>query len=96
MSYNNSNYFVDADDPSGTSPTRSPPVVSVTAPAAGVGVSGSVSLAASVSDDVGVVGVQFKVDGVNVGSEDTSVPYSVAWVYDGCGERVASGDGGGA
>ena len=28
---------------------------------------------------MGVVGVQFKVDGVNVGAEDTSAPYGVSW-----------------
>ncbi|MGE4175243.1 MAG: LamG-like jellyroll fold domain-containing protein, partial [Thermoleophilia bacterium] len=60
-------------------PDTSFPVVSVTSPVAGAVVSGSVGVAASASDDVGVVGVQFTVDGVNVGAEDTSAPYSVSW-----------------
>jgi hypothetical protein len=29
---------------------------------------------------VGVAGVQFKVNGANVGAEDTSAPYSIAWI----------------
>ena len=56
-----------------------PPTVSLTAPANGATVSGSVSVSASASDSVGVVGVQFRVDGVNFGTEDTSAPYSRTW-----------------
>ena len=56
-----------------------PPTVSLTAPANGDTVSGSVSVSASASDSVGVVGVQFRVDGVNFGTEDTSAPYSRTW-----------------
>ena len=37
------------------------------------------SLAATASDNVGVAGVQFRVDGVNVGAEDTVSPYGVTW-----------------
>jgi Bacterial Ig domain len=57
----------------------SPPTVSITAPTAGQTVSSTVSLAANAGDDVGVARVQFKVDGVSVGSADTAAPYSVAW-----------------
>jgi hypothetical protein len=63
----------------GPPPDTAAPSVSVTSPAAGATVSGSVTLAASASDNVGVVGVRFSVDGVAVGSEDTTVPYSVQW-----------------
>src|SRR5881296_1671347 len=57
-----------------------PPAVSLTAPANGVTVSGTaVTVSASASDNVGVVGVQFKLDGVNLGAEDTVAPYSVSW-----------------
>lgn len=56
-----------------------PPVVSMTAPTGGATVSTSVTLSATASDDIGVVGVQFKVDGTNVGSEDTASPYSISW-----------------
>jgi hypothetical protein len=55
------------------------PTVAITAPAAGAVVSGVVSLAADASDNVGVAGVQFRLDGVALGAEDTSAPYSVNW-----------------
>jgi peptidoglycan/xylan/chitin deacetylase (PgdA/CDA1 family) len=57
-----------------------PPTVSVTAPAASAAVSGSaVDLRATADDAIGVAGVQFKVDGVDVGSEDTAAPYEISW-----------------
>ena len=56
-----------------------PPSVAIGAPAAHATVSGLVALAATASDDVGVAGVRFEVDGVRVGAEDTTAPYSVTW-----------------
>ncbi|HJZ53858.1 MAG TPA: LamG-like jellyroll fold domain-containing protein, partial [Gemmataceae bacterium] len=56
-----------------------PPTVSLTSPASGATVSGSVTVSASATDNVGVVGVQFKLDGNNLGAEVTTVPYSVSW-----------------
>jgi Concanavalin A-like lectin/glucanases superfamily/Bacterial Ig domain len=56
------------------------PTVSVSAPTSGATVSGTVSLAATAADNVGVVGVQFKVDGTNVGAEDTSSPFATSWI----------------
>ena len=56
-----------------------PPTVTMTAPADGATVSGSVNVSATASDNVGVVGVQFELDGANLGSEDTSAPYSISW-----------------
>jgi hypothetical protein len=59
---------------------NSAPTVSVTAPAAGAIVSGSsVSVKATAADNVAVAGVQFKLDGANLGAEDTSTPYSITW-----------------
>src|SRR5207248_3103821 len=55
------------------------PTISVTAPAGGATVSGTTTINANASDNVGVVGVQFKLDGANVGAEDTTAPYSVSW-----------------
>jgi glucose/arabinose dehydrogenase/PKD repeat protein len=55
------------------------PTVSITAPSAGATVSGTVQVTASASDDVGVAGVLFRADGVNIGSEDTASPYAVPW-----------------
>ncbi|MBI2216471.1 MAG: right-handed parallel beta-helix repeat-containing protein, partial [Candidatus Rokubacteria bacterium] len=56
-----------------------PPTVALTAPAAGSTVSGTVTLTATATDNVGVASVQFTVDGVNAGAADTTAPYSVAW-----------------
>jgi hypothetical protein len=56
-----------------------PPSVAVSAPAAGALVSGTTPVSANASDDIGVVGVQFTLDGANLGAEDTSAPYSVSW-----------------
>lgn len=60
-------------------PDASAPSVDLTSPAAGATVSSSIAVAANASDNVGVVGVQFKVNGTNLGSEDTTAPYSVSW-----------------
>ena len=54
------------------------PTVSLTSPSAST-VSGSVTISATASDNVGVVGVQFKLDGANLGTEYTSSPYSLSW-----------------
>jgi concanavalin A-like lectin/glucanase superfamily protein/galactose oxidase-like protein/Big-like domain-containing protein len=56
------------------------PTVEVTAPGAGSTVSGVVTLSATATDNASVVGVQFLVDGVPIGAEDTAAPYSVAWL----------------
>jgi len=56
-----------------------PPTVSVTAPAAGATVSGTVTVSANAADNVGVTSVQFQVDGANVGAADTAAPYSMQW-----------------
>src|SRR5712692_9645595 len=57
-----------------------PPTVSISAPVSGSTVSGSsVIVAALASDNVGVVGVQFLLDGANLGSESTIAPYSIIW-----------------
>jgi hypothetical protein len=65
----------------GTPPADTePPVVSLTAPPSSPPpVSGLVTVSASASDNVGVVGVQFKLDGGNLGAEDTTEPYSITW-----------------
>jgi hypothetical protein len=55
------------------------PAVEITAPANGSTVSGNVTVTASSSDNVGVAGVQFRLDGVNLGAEDVVAPFSIAW-----------------
>jgi glucose/arabinose dehydrogenase/PKD repeat protein len=62
----------------GTADTT-PPNVSVTAPTNGATVSGSVAVNATATDNVGVAGVQFLLDGASLGAEDTTAPYSVTW-----------------
>jgi beta-glucanase (GH16 family) len=57
-----------------------PPNVTVTAPASNATVSGaSVTVSASAADNVGVVGVQFLLDGAALGAEDVAAPYTVSW-----------------
>jgi hypothetical protein len=63
---------------SGPSDT-SPPAVSITAPTDGSTISGSATVTADATDNVGIAGVQFKADGVNLGAEVTVAPYAVNW-----------------
>jgi glucose/arabinose dehydrogenase len=60
-------------------PDTTPPTVSISAPAAGTTVGGSVAVTADAADDRSVAGVQFKLDGANLGAEDTSAPYAATW-----------------
>jgi hypothetical protein len=53
-----------------------PPTVSITSPTAGSTVSGTITVTASASDNVAVASVQLLVDGSNVGSPDTTSPYT--------------------
>ena len=55
------------------------PTVSLTAPMSGATISGTVPVTATASDNVGVAGVQFLLDGNNLGAEDTTAPYSISW-----------------
>ncbi len=55
-----------------------PPTTSLTAPAGGSTLTGSVTLGANASDNVGVTRVDFLVDGAVVGNDTTS-PYSLTW-----------------
>src|SRR5262249_28123429 len=60
-------------------PDTTPPTISITAPADGATVSGVVTVSANASDNIAVAGVQFKLDGVDLGAEATASPYSVSW-----------------
>jgi hypothetical protein len=46
------------------------PVVSVTSPGGGAVASGSIPVTATATDNVGVVGVQFRLDGAPLGQEN--------------------------
>src|SRR5260370_42451202 len=60
-----------------TDPT--PPTISMTAPANGTTVLGTVTVSANASDNVTVPAVQFFLDGANLGLQLVSGPYSVSW-----------------
>jgi hypothetical protein len=63
----------------GTGLDVTPPSVSITSPQAGSTLSGSVVLSGTASDDMGVDGVQFQVDGGDLGAEVASPPYLATW-----------------
>ena len=54
------------------------PTVTITSPAAGY-VAGTVSVAATATDNIGVASVQFRVDGIDLGAPDVTAPYAIAW-----------------
>jgi hypothetical protein len=56
-----------------------PPTISITNPLSGSTVAGIVHLSVAASDNVGVVSVQYVVDGVNFGSALTTAPYTLPW-----------------
>src|SRR5712692_422854 len=56
-----------------------PPSVSSNVPSSGATVTGTITVSANASDNVGVVGVQFQLDGAPLGTEDTTAPYAVTW-----------------
>ncbi len=66
------------DNSAVTPPPATAPTVSLNSPLNNTTVSGTAqAVNATVSADT--IGVQFKLDGVNVGSEDTSAPFSTSW-----------------
>jgi hypothetical protein len=62
----------------GVSDTQAP-AVSITAPAAGATVSGTTTVTASATDNIGVTRVEFYLDGA-LQATDTTSPYSWSWV----------------
>jgi hypothetical protein len=56
-----------------------PPMVAVTAPAAGASVPDRVRVEAGATDNVGVAGVQFQLDGAALGAEVRTAPYALEW-----------------
>jgi len=59
-------------------PTDTAPTVTLTNPANGSTVSGTVNVTANASDDHGVTQVEFFVDGASIGV-DTTAPYAASW-----------------
>jgi hypothetical protein len=63
-----------------TASETTPPTVAITAPASGATLTGTVNVTADASDNSGVVaGVQFLLDGVALGPEVTTAPFSSSW-----------------
>ncbi|PYQ06413.1 MAG: hypothetical protein DMF82_06350 [Acidobacteria bacterium] len=58
---------------------KTPPIIAITSPLSGAALRGTIAVNADATDNVGVVGVQFKLDGANLGAEDATSPYSVSW-----------------
>jgi hypothetical protein len=58
---------------------KTSPTTHVTHPQQAATVFGTVNISADASDDIGVVGVQLKVDGKPIGSEFTALPYARSW-----------------
>ncbi|MET0333344.1 MAG: PQQ-dependent sugar dehydrogenase, partial [Rhizobacter sp.] len=57
-----------------------PPVATFTSPAdLSTGLSGALTISVTATDNVGVSAVEFQVDGVALGSEDTAAPYEAQW-----------------
>jgi hypothetical protein len=55
------------------------PTVSITSPSAGSTVTATITVTANASDNIGVVDVQFLLDGAALGAPDSAAPYSVSW-----------------
>jgi glucose/arabinose dehydrogenase len=63
-----------------TGPDGQAPVATLTAPVAlADNLGGTVTLTATATDNVAVTAVEFQVDGMPLGSEDTSAPYEASW-----------------
>jgi Bacterial Ig domain len=58
---------------------ESPLTISLTSPVAGASVSGTAALSATASSGSRVMGVLFRVDGVNLGTWVSAPPYSTSW-----------------
>jgi chitodextrinase len=58
---------------------HTPPVVSVSSPAAGAVLSGLVTVNVAASDPAGVAGVQLLIDGIAAGTPDTDAPYQLSF-----------------
>ncbi|HKR81668.1 MAG TPA: DUF4038 domain-containing protein [Candidatus Saccharimonadales bacterium] len=60
-------------------PDTTAPAVVLTAPADGSTISGTATLSANATDNVGVAGVKFYAGSTQVGTEVTAAPYNVSW-----------------
>src|SRR6185436_5204717 len=65
--------------PISVAPDTTVPTVTLLAPADGSTVFGNVSISASASDHRAVAGVQFQLDGANLGARQTTAPFGLTW-----------------
>lgn len=73
------NFALVASGDFGTAPTDNiPPTVSLTSPASGATLTGTVNLTANASDNIGVTRVEFYAGSTYLGNDTTS-PYSYSW-----------------
>jgi glucose/arabinose dehydrogenase len=56
-----------------------PPTVTMAQPLSGSTLSGTITVRATATDNIGVAWVQFQLDGVNIGAEDTTSPYQISY-----------------
>lgn len=69
----------DMNSPISGAPTdTTPPTVALTSPLSGATISHVTAITATASDDIGLLGVEFFLDGVSLGS-DTSSPFYFSW-----------------
>jgi hypothetical protein len=57
---------------------NTPPSVSISSPTGGT-VTGTITVSGNASDSNGIASVLFRVDGLTIGSADTTAPYEVSW-----------------
>lgn len=67
------------DTPFDLPPDTTPPTAAIVSPHTNSTVSGTIIVTADASDESGVAGVQFLLNGMDLGSEDATEPYSIAW-----------------
>lgn len=66
----------------GSSASGGQATVTITSPPGGAAVTGKVAVTANASSPSGVAGVQFQLDGTNVGNQITKAPYTFQWNSD--------------
>jgi hypothetical protein len=76
--------IVACSDGAGPEEDNTPPAVVVTSPEAGV-VSGMVTIAVAATDDRGIKGVDFYMNGGLLGPRDVTPPYEFLWNADAAG-----------
>lgn len=69
-------------------PDITAPSVSITSPANASSVTGTIAITATASDDREIAGVTFKDDGVNIGTEDKTAPFTATWTVPAAGSHT--------